>query len=128
MSVPPAVPLLEVRDVTKSFGNVAAVQGVSFPALRRRGARPRRERTVQVVYHREDARRRGLSCLFSRTSLALASLREGLRGFDGGRLIVGILYLFWISDFGFWTEDITSLEIDLFRVPCFGIYPYLQFL
>jgi len=31
MSVPPAVPLLEVRDVTKSFGNVAAVQGVSFP-------------------------------------------------------------------------------------------------
>ncbi|TQC50691.1 sugar ABC transporter ATP-binding protein [Rhodococcus sp. WS4] len=31
MSVPSAVPLLEVRDVTKSFGNVAAVQGVSFP-------------------------------------------------------------------------------------------------
>ncbi|MBY6540015.1 sugar ABC transporter ATP-binding protein [Rhodococcus sp. BP-349] len=30
-TTPTAVPLLEVRDVTKSFGSVAAVSGVSFP-------------------------------------------------------------------------------------------------
>ena len=31
MDAQPAAPLLEVRDVSKSFGAVAAVQGVSFP-------------------------------------------------------------------------------------------------
>jgi hypothetical protein len=39
--------------------------------------------------------------VFSRRSWALAAFREGLRLFNGGRLVTDIFYLFWISDFGF---------------------------
>src|SRR6185436_12792470 len=56
-----------------------------------------------------------LSCLFSRTSLAFPSLEEGLRFFDGDRLVVGIRYLFWIFDFGFWIKAINP-----------GIRPFRQ--
>jgi hypothetical protein len=45
--------------------------------------------------------------------LALAPPEEELRFFDGGRFVVGILYLFWISDFGFWIEAVTTLQIAL---------------
>src|SRR3989304_7973642 len=60
---------------------------------------PRRISLVAVCCSNASARSRLRACslrrssLFSRPSLALVSLREERRFFDGGRLVVGILYL-----------------------------------
>jgi hypothetical protein len=69
-----------------------------------------RRRTALVAASRSSASSRSrFSCLFSRASLAPAPLREMLRFFDGGRLVAGINYPFWIFDFGFWIETIITL-------------------